>query len=66
MSPWGVVHADAIEVLSRLQGRANLAVLSNDDNIWFSVVRRVSIVIAKAVGRQISSYLPGWEGVPLR
>jgi hypothetical protein len=42
----GVVHADAMEVLSRLQGRVNLAVLTNDDNIWLSVVRRISMAIA--------------------
>jgi hypothetical protein len=53
---------DAIEVLSRLQGMVKLAVLTDDDNIWFSVVRRVSMAIAIAVGRQLSSCLPGWEG----
>jgi hypothetical protein len=42
---FGCVHADGMEVLSRLQGRINLAVLTNDDNIWFSVVRRASIAI---------------------
>jgi hypothetical protein len=62
----GGLHADALEVLARLQGRVNMAVLTCDNNVWFSVVRRVGMVIAKAVGRQLSSRLQEWVGVPLR
>jgi hypothetical protein len=62
----GGLHADALEVLTRLQARVNIAVLTCDDNVWFSVVRRVGVVIANAVGSQLSSRLQGWDGVPLR
>jgi hypothetical protein len=31
----GDLHADALEVLARLQGRVNMAVLTCDDNVWF-------------------------------
>jgi hypothetical protein len=49
-------------LLARLQGVVNLAVLSHDDTVWFSVVRQVGLAIAKAVGRQLSTRLPWWEG----
>jgi hypothetical protein len=49
----GGVHADALEFLARLQGRVNMAVLTSDDIVWYSVVRRVSMVIAKA---EVGSY----------
>jgi hypothetical protein len=55
------VHADALEVLARLQGRVNMAVLINDDNVWFSGVRRVCMVIAKA-GRQAVILSPAGVG----
>jgi hypothetical protein len=60
----GGLHADALEVLTRLQGRVNMAVLTCDDNVWFLVVRRVGMVIAKAQGRQLSFRLQGWRGSP--
>lgn len=51
----------------------NLAMLTNDNdiwssvvcrnNIWSSVACRVSMAIAKAIGRQLTSRLPGWEGL---
>jgi hypothetical protein len=48
----GGFHGDGIAVLARLQGVVNLAGSAHDNNVWFSVVRQVSI--AKDVGRQLA------------
>eukprot|EP00884_Botryococcus_braunii_P023020 jgi/Botrbrau1/9401/Bobra.0252s0026.1 len=48
----------AEELLLRLQGLFNQAVVANEDLVWFSVQRRVSFVIALAVGRQLATRLP--------
>jgi hypothetical protein len=56
----GGLHPDAVGLLGRLQGGVNLSLLTHDDCVWFSVIRRVSFAIAKAVGRQLSSWLPWW------
>eukprot|EP00884_Botryococcus_braunii_P008718 jgi/Botrbrau1/17848/Bobra.0127s0088.1 len=48
----------AEELLSRLQGLVNKAVVAHEDLVWFSVQRRVSFVIARAVGRQLATRLP--------
>eukprot|EP00884_Botryococcus_braunii_P006632 jgi/Botrbrau1/15970/Bobra.0294s0008.1 len=48
----------AEELLSRLQGLVNQAVVAHEDLVWFSVQRRVSFVIARAVGRQLASRFP--------
>jgi hypothetical protein len=58
----GGIHGDGMALLARLQGVVNLAVLTHDDTVWFSLVRRVSLAIAKAVGRQLSTRLQWWEG----
>lgn len=42
----------------------NTHVLTCDDNVWFNVVRRVSVGIAKAMGRQLSSRLGLVGGTP--
>lgn len=39
----------------RLQQVLNLAAMSHDDSVWFSVIRRASFAISKAIGRQLSS-----------
>lgn len=62
----GGLHADALGVVMRLQGVVNLAAATHDDCIWFSVVRRVSFAISKAVGRQLSSRLSWWGGPSFR
>jgi hypothetical protein len=58
------LHEDAVGLLVRLQGGVNLSALTHDDCLWFSVIRRVSFAIAKAVGRQLSSRLQRWGPLP--
>lgn len=45
-----------------MEGGFDLGAVSRDECDWFSLVRRVSIAIAKAAGRQLSSRLP-WRGL---
>eukprot|EP00884_Botryococcus_braunii_P000089 jgi/Botrbrau1/10080/Bobra.0355s0033.1 len=54
----GGLGAAAEELLSRLQGLDSQAVVAHEDLVWFSIQRRVSFVIARAVGRQLASRLP--------
>jgi hypothetical protein len=61
----GGLHTDALGLISRLQGLVHLAALTHDDTVFYSVAKRVSFVIAKAVGRQLSSRLPWWGGSSL-
>jgi hypothetical protein len=58
----GGLHPDACAFLSRLQASANMAAVNHDDMVGYSVLRRVSFAIAKAVGRQLSTRLPWWGG----
>jgi hypothetical protein len=59
----GGMHGDGMVVLVPLQGVVNLAALAHEDNSWFSIIRRVSMAIAKAVGRQLATCLPWGEGL---
>jgi hypothetical protein len=45
-----------------IRGNHGMSLLSE----FLPTVRRVGLAIAKAVGRQLSSRLQVWEGVPLR
>lgn len=60
---FGGLHSDARGLIARFQGVVNLAALNHDDSMWYSVMRRVSFTIAKAIGRQLSSRLPWWGGL---
>lgn len=55
---------DDFALLARLQGVVNMAVLSHEDTVCLSFIRRVSMPIAKAVGWQLTARLPWWEGLP--
>jgi hypothetical protein len=66
---FGGLHEDAVEMLQRLQGVVNQAALAHEDIAWCSSglrmtlcgrVRRVGFTIARAVGRQLATHLPGW------
>jgi hypothetical protein len=57
------IHNDGMAVLARLHSMVNMPALAYEDNIWNSVVRRVSLAIAKAVGRQLSTRLPWGESL---
>jgi hypothetical protein len=55
---FGGFDAAAEEVLKRLQGLVNQALVAHEDLVWFSTHRRVSFTIARAVGRQLAARLP--------
>jgi hypothetical protein len=60
---FGGLHGDAVELLQRLQGVVSQAALLHEDMAWYSTVRRVGFTIARAVGRQLATRLPGWGPV---
>ena len=60
---FGGLHGDAVELLQRLQGVVSQAALVHIDMAWYSMVRRVGFTIARAVGRQLATRLPGWSPV---
>jgi hypothetical protein len=53
----------ALGIRRVLPGGSEILSECNEDNIWISVIRRVSLTIAKAVGRQLSTRLPWGEGL---
>jgi hypothetical protein len=50
-------------MLQRLQGVVSQAAFVHEDMAWYSIVRRVGFTIARAVGRQLATRLPGWSPV---
>lgn len=50
---------DGLSVLARLQGVVKLAVLSHDDNTWYSVVRRVRRAVTKAAAVYAAGFVGG-------
>jgi hypothetical protein len=52
---FGGLHADALALLQRLQGLLNQAIIAQEDVEGYFVIRRVSFIIAAAVGRQLAS-----------
>jgi hypothetical protein len=48
---FGGLHADALALLQRLQGLLNQAIIAQEDVEGYFVIRRVSFIIAAAVGR---------------
>jgi hypothetical protein len=51
----GGLHSDALTLLKRLQGLLNQAIIAHEDVEGYYVIRRVSFIIAAAVGRQLSA-----------
>eukprot|EP00884_Botryococcus_braunii_P004734 jgi/Botrbrau1/14261/Bobra.113_2s0007.1 len=51
----GGLHADALALLQRLQGLLNQAIIAQEDVEGYFVIRRVSFIIAAAVGRQLAA-----------
>eukprot|EP00884_Botryococcus_braunii_P008242 jgi/Botrbrau1/17419/Bobra.0054s0015.1 len=51
----GGLHADALALLQRLQGLLNQAIIAPEDVEGYFVIRRVSFIIAAAVGRQLAA-----------
>eukprot|EP00884_Botryococcus_braunii_P007583 jgi/Botrbrau1/16826/Bobra.150_2s0051.1 len=54
----GGVNSAAEEFLKRLQGMVNQAIVAHEDLVWFSMHRRITFAIARAVGRQLAARLP--------
>ena len=52
---FGGLHADALALLKRLQGLLNQAIIAQEDVEGYFVLRRVSFIIAAAVGRQLAA-----------
>jgi hypothetical protein len=52
---FGGLHSDAFALLKRLQGLLNQAVIAQEDVEGYFVLRRVSFIIAAAVGRQLAA-----------
>eukprot|EP00884_Botryococcus_braunii_P006806 jgi/Botrbrau1/16126/Bobra.7_2s0085.1 len=52
---FGGLHADALALLQRLQGLLNQAIIAQEDVEGYFVIRRVSFIIAAAVGRQLAA-----------
>jgi hypothetical protein len=52
---FGGLHADALALLQRLQGLLNQALIAQEDVEGYFVIRRVSFIIAAAVGRQLAA-----------
>jgi hypothetical protein len=52
---FGGLHADALALLQRLQGLLNQAIIAQEDVKGYFVIRRVSFIIAAAVGRQLAA-----------
>eukprot|EP00884_Botryococcus_braunii_P013095 jgi/Botrbrau1/21787/Bobra.0190s0014.1 len=52
---FGGLHADALDLLQRLQGLLNQAIIAQEDVEGYFVIRRVSFIIAAAVGRQLAA-----------
>jgi hypothetical protein len=52
---FGGLHADALALLQRLQGLLNQAIIAQEDVEGYFVMRRVSFIIAAAVGRQLAA-----------
>ena len=52
---FGGLHEDALVLLKRLQGLLNQAILTQEDVEGYLVMRRVSFIIAAAVGRQLAA-----------
>ena len=52
---FGGLHADALALLKRLQGLLNQAIIAQEDVEGYFVHRRVSFIIAAAVGRQLAA-----------
>jgi hypothetical protein len=52
---FGGLHADALALLQRLQGLLNQALIAQEDVEGYLVIRRVSFIIAAAVGRQLAA-----------
>lgn len=52
---FGGLHEDALVLLKRLQGLLNRAILAQEDVEGYFVMRRVSFIIAAAVGRQLAA-----------
>ncbi len=51
-----VLHCDALTLLKRLQGLLNQAIIAHGDvQGYYVIIRRVSFIIAAAVGRQLSA-----------
>ena len=52
---FGGLHADALALVKRLQGLLNQAIIAQEDVEGYFVLRRVSFIIAAAVGRQLAA-----------
>jgi hypothetical protein len=52
---FGGLHADALALLQRLQGLLNQAIIAQEDVEGYFVMRRVSFILAAAVGRQLAA-----------
>jgi len=52
---FGGLHSDAFNLLKRLQGVLNQAMVAQEDVEGYLVVPRVSFIIAAAVGRQLAA-----------
>jgi hypothetical protein len=52
---FGGLHSDALALLKRLQGLLNQAIIAHEDVEGYFVLRRVSFIIAAAVGRQLAA-----------
>ena len=52
---FGGLHSDAFALLKRLQGLLNQAIIAQEDVEGYFVIRRVSFIIAAAVGRQLAA-----------
>ncbi len=52
---FGGLHSDAFALLKRLQGLLNQAIIAREDVEGYFVLRRVSFIIAAAVGRKLAA-----------
>jgi hypothetical protein len=60
---FGGLHGDAVKLLQRLHGVVSQASLVHEDMAWYSTVQRAGFTIARAVGQQLATRLPGWGPV---
>ncbi len=51
---FGGLHSDAFALSKRLQGLLNQAIIAQEDMERYFVLRRVSFIIAAAVGRELA------------
>ncbi len=52
---FGGLHADALALLKRLLGLLNQTVIAQEDVEGYFVLRRISFILAAAVGRQLAA-----------